>query len=132
MGCWRLHVLLPDDDPLIGALLADVISGRSGRDVVGNGLAALAAVEALETAVPVLVAIEPRGENDGRDVTVLTTQERRTLQLSADGRSIRETAAELFISPTTVKTHLRHAAEKLGVRGRAAAVAEALRRGLII
>ncbi|MEA2285186.1 MAG: two-component system, NarL family, nitrate/nitrite response regulator NarL, partial [Solirubrobacteraceae bacterium] len=40
-------------------------------------------------------------------------------------------AEQLFLSPATVKTHFEHIYEKLGVGDRAAAVAQALRTGLI-
>jgi len=40
-------------------------------------------------------------------------------------------ARKLFISEATVKTHLLHLYDKLGVRDRAAAVAEAYRRDLL-
>ena len=40
-------------------------------------------------------------------------------------------AARLFISSSTVKTHVKSVLEKLGAPDRAAAVAEAMRRGLI-
>jgi len=65
----------------------------------------------------------------GRDI--LSPQERRVLALAADGLSTAAIAAELYVSHTTVKTHLRHAAEKLGVRGKTAASVKALRSGLI-
>lgn len=132
MDGWRLHLLLADDDPAIGALLSRVVSGGRRRDVAGDHCAALAALAAVPPGRAVLVALERWPDARDAKVRTLTAQECRTLQLSADGRSIAEVAAELYISPTTVKTHLRHCAEKLGVRGRAAAVAEALRRGLIV
>ena len=53
------------------------------------------------------------------------------MQLVAGGASNREAAAKLFVSEATVKTHLLHIFEKLGVNDRAAAVSEAHRRGLI-
>jgi two-component system nitrate/nitrite response regulator NarL len=53
------------------------------------------------------------------------------LPLIADGRSIAGIAAQLHVSATTVKTHLRKSHEKLGVSTRAAAVAEAIRRGVV-
>jgi DNA-binding CsgD family transcriptional regulator len=61
----------------------------------------------------------------------LTPRELEILQLAADGGTTRAMAEHLVLSPTTVKTHLEHAYEKLGVRDRAAAVAEALRLRLI-
>jgi DNA-binding NarL/FixJ family response regulator len=53
------------------------------------------------------------------------------LPLIAGGASNREAAAKLFISESTVKTHLLHIYEKLGVRDRAAAVGEAYKRRLL-
>ena len=61
----------------------------------------------------------------------LTPRERTVLQLAADGCSLPEIAETLVLSHSTVKTHLRNAYGKLCARGRAAAVAKALRRGLI-
>ena len=49
----------------------------------------------------------------------------------AAGTTNRESAARLFISEATVKTHLLHIYAKLGVADRAAAVAEAFNRGLL-
>jgi DNA-binding NarL/FixJ family response regulator len=61
----------------------------------------------------------------------LSQRELQVLQLVADGASNREAAARLFVSEATIKTHLLHIYEKLGVRDRAAAVGEAYRRGLL-
>jgi DNA-binding CsgD family transcriptional regulator len=49
----------------------------------------------------------------------------------AAGRSNPEIAGALFVSPRTVTTHLTHVFAKLGVEGRAEAVAFAVRHGLI-
>ncbi len=68
------------------------------------------------------------------DVTVeepLSARELEVLELVAAGNTNREAAARLFISEATVKTHLLHIYEKLGVSDRAAAVAEAFNRGLL-
>ena len=62
---------------------------------------------------------------------VLSQRELEVLALIADGATNRQAAAKLFISEATVKTHLLHIYEKLGVRDRAAAVAEAYRRRLL-
>ena len=63
--------------------------------------------------------------------TMLSAREAEVLQLAASGCSNPEIARRLYISTDTVKTHLEHAFGKLGSAGRTAAVAEALRRGLI-
>jgi DNA-binding NarL/FixJ family response regulator len=62
---------------------------------------------------------------------VLSQRELEVLALIADGATNRQAAAKLFVSEATVKTHLLHIYEKLGVRDRAAAVAEAYRRRLL-
>jgi ATP/maltotriose-dependent transcriptional regulator MalT len=48
----------------------------------------------------------------------LTTSERTVVDLVARGMTNREVATELFLSPDTVNTHLRHAFLKLGIRSR--------------
>jgi two-component system nitrate/nitrite response regulator NarL len=61
----------------------------------------------------------------------LTTREREVLKLVAEGRSAPEIGQRIHLSPATVKSHLHALYEKLGVTERAAAVAEAMRRGLL-
>ena len=61
----------------------------------------------------------------------LTPRELGTLRLMADGKSNKEIANELGISERTVKTHLGHLFEKLGVTSRTEAVKIATRRGLV-
>ena len=62
---------------------------------------------------------------------VLSEREHEVLELTAQGLSAPQIAARLHLSPTTVKSHLHGAYEKLGVSDRAAAVAVALRSGVI-
>ncbi len=61
----------------------------------------------------------------------LSQRELEVLELVAAGTTNRESAAKLFISEATVKTHLLNIYNKLGVSDRAAAVAEAFNRGLL-
>jgi DNA-binding NarL/FixJ family response regulator len=61
----------------------------------------------------------------------LSPRELEVLRLIANGGSTREVAGTLFVSEATVKTHLLHVYDKLGVRDRAAAVGEAYRRRLL-
>jgi two-component system NarL family response regulator len=61
----------------------------------------------------------------------LTPRELATLRLMADGKANKEIANELGISDRTVKTHLGHLFEKLGVASRTEAIKVATRRGLV-
>jgi two-component system, NarL family, nitrate/nitrite response regulator NarL len=66
-----------------------------------------------------------------RERPLLSAREREILKLIAEGMSAPRIGARLHLSPATVKTHLQHIYEKLGVSERAAAVAAAMRRGLL-
>jgi DNA-binding NarL/FixJ family response regulator len=61
----------------------------------------------------------------------LTQRERDVLRLLADGNSNEEIGKQLFISPETVRTHVRKAMAKLDADTRTQAVATALRQSLI-
>lgn len=61
----------------------------------------------------------------------LTAREVQILCSVAEGNSAAEIATHLSLAESTVKTHLTRIYDKLGVSERAAAVAEAMRRGLI-
>jgi two-component system, NarL family, nitrate/nitrite response regulator NarL len=65
------------------------------------------------------------------DAPALTPREQEILHLIAAGKSLPEIAKELYLGLTTVKTHVQHLYAKLEVSDRAAAVASAMRRGLI-
>ena len=61
----------------------------------------------------------------------LTPREMASLKLLADGKANKEIATALDISERTVKTHLAHLFEKLGVTSRTEAINVATRRGLV-
>jgi two-component system nitrate/nitrite response regulator NarL len=61
----------------------------------------------------------------------LSDREHEVLRLIAQGLSAPEIGERIHLSTATVKTHLQHLYEKLGVSERAAAVAEGMRRGLV-
>jgi two-component system nitrate/nitrite response regulator NarL len=98
-------------------LVNAVLSCAKGRDVISPDLAAGLAGEIRRRSEP--------------DVPVLSPREREVLKLIANGRSIPAIAKELYLAPSTVKTHVQRLYEKLGVSDRAAAVAEAMRRRLL-
>ena len=62
---------------------------------------------------------------------VLSAREQEVLMLMAEGLSNQEIADGLVISLATVKTHVRHILQRLGVEDRSQAVIQALHRGLI-
>jgi PAS domain S-box-containing protein len=60
----------------------------------------------------------------------LTPREREVLSLLATGAGTNEIAKRLFISPVTVRNHIRRVLEKLGTHSRLEAVTRAMRAGL--
>jgi two-component system, NarL family, nitrate/nitrite response regulator NarL len=98
-------------------IISAVLDCARGRDVVPTNVAAGLAGEIRRRA-------EPAGP-------ALTGREREVLERFAQGQSIPAIAEELYLAPSTVKTHVQRLYEKLGVGDRAAAVAEAMRRKLL-
>jgi DNA-binding CsgD family transcriptional regulator len=62
---------------------------------------------------------------------VLTAREREVVQRIAEGDTTGVIAEQLFISPTTVETHVRKAMARLGAKNRAHLIALALHAGEI-
>jgi two-component system nitrate/nitrite response regulator NarL len=98
-------------------LVSAVVKCAKGKDILAPELAAGLASE-----------IRRRNEPD---VPALSPREREVLKMIAAGSSIPAMAKELFLAPSTVKTHVQRLYEKLGVSDRGAAVAEAMRRKLL-
>jgi two-component system nitrate/nitrite response regulator NarL len=71
------------------------------------------------------------GNQEGNDNSALSAREAEILSLMADGLSVTAICDQLHISDGTVRTYLRRAYEKLGVSTRPAAIAEAMRRGIL-
>jgi DNA-binding CsgD family transcriptional regulator len=63
---------------------------------------------------------ETRRQRDARPIDELTPQELQIALMITAGRTTRETAAALFLSPKTVEYHLRHVYQKLGIHSREA------------
>jgi DNA-binding NarL/FixJ family response regulator len=85
-------------------------------------------VHAGQKRVPSEVAVK-LAEHMGEEL--LTERELDVLKQVALGKRNRQIAEELFISDETVKVHLKHIMEKLGVNDRTSAVTIGVQRGII-
>ncbi len=63
--------------------------------------------------------------------TTLTEREADVLRLLVEGASVAQVGRQLFMSPSTVKTHITKIYDKLGAHNRASAVIAAVRLGLV-
>ena len=77
----------------------------------------------------VITGVQP--EAPGEEFNLLTDREREVLLLVARGMSNQEISQALFLSETTVKTHVSKILEKLGCRDRVQAVVAAYEGGLV-
>jgi two-component system, NarL family, nitrate/nitrite response regulator NarL len=132
----RVLLIAAEPDPgLVYTAIANGAAGYLTRDADARELCdALAAVARGKT----VLASELQGGVFGEirlrachERPFLSDREREILRLIADGLSAPRIGGMLHLSPATVKTHLQHIYEKLGVSERAAAVAAAMRRGLL-
>jgi two-component system nitrate/nitrite response regulator NarL len=134
----RTRVLLLSavtDPAVVFQALEKGAAGYLGKDARRSQIIdAVLSVAAGKTVVPAELAAGLAGEIRLRSqnaAPILSEREQQVLAAFSRGLSIPQTAAELFIAPSTVKTHTQRLYEKLGVSDRAAAVAEAMRRGLL-
>ena len=110
---------------------AGFVSKEARREQLADAVLACARGENVvppEVAAGLVSEIRLRKQSDA---PALTPREQEILHLIAAGKSLPQIADELFLGLTTVKTHVQHLYAKLGVSDRAAAVATAMRRGLI-
>jgi len=73
--------------------------------------------------------LRQEGVSDSYDL--LTAREREVLQLIAEGKSNKESAAALFVSPTTIETHRARIMDKLDLHSTADIVLYAVRKGIV-
>lgn len=117
-----------EDVALVRSALALGVSGyipksASFQEIVAAVRAAAAGGVVLHPSLAGKVARGGDGELTGHELTML--------RLLADGASYGEIGAQLYLSERTVRRHMNALFAKLGCAGRAAAVAEGLRRGLL-
>lgn len=83
------------------------------------------------TPTPAARAPSAASARDDARLAVLTARERETFALIARGRSNDEIAADLHLSPTTVRTYVSRILGKLGARDRASLVVIAYETGFV-
>jgi two-component system nitrate/nitrite response regulator NarL len=116
----------------VAAGAAGFLTKDAGRQTICDALVAVSRGETVfSPQLQSALAEQVRQRRTADEGPQLSPREREILVLTADGHSAREIAERLFLSPTTVKTHLGNLYEKLGVSDRAAAVAEAMRRRML-
>lgn len=129
--------LTDDDAAMMEALLAGAVGYVVKDATLEQILAAIHAAAEGDAVIPPRVAPEilrrlraaepaPVG-----DAPALSERELEVLHLIVDGRDNAAIAAELVISPNTVKNHVANIFAKLGVDSRLQASVQALRRGLV-
>ncbi len=134
----RTRVLFLAEDAA-GAVVFDALeSGAAGfiskRASAAEVRAAVLAVGRGEYVLPGelgALVVDELHARSGRDSRILSSRESEILGLIAQGLSSREIGDSMFLAVATVKSHMQSLYRKLGVSERGAAVAEAMRRGLI-
>lgn len=96
----------------------------------GRVTEALRAVAAGGTYVDPELAAQLAEDGELQRLGTLSARELEVLELLADGLNGQMIAERLFLSPETVRTHVRNATSKLGARTRVQAVAMVVRRRL--
>lgn len=118
------------DSDILGAVEAGA-SGYLLKDAPPHELvAAVRAAAAGESALAPVIASRLLDRMRAPQIS-LSSREIEVLELVAAGHTNTAIAARLFISETTVKSHLSHIFAKLGVTSRTAAVSAARRQGIL-
>lgn len=128
------HVLILTNYDTDADILGAVEAGAAGyllkdappEELLAGVRAAAAGQSALAPAITSRLLERVR-----KPATSLSPRELDVLRLVADGRTNAEVGRELFVGETTVKTHLVHIFDKLGVGTRTAAVSAARQSGII-
>lgn len=136
--CSPLGVGLDDCDAscelfLVGSAPAG--ASREAITVVQEVFRLISPLAAVETEAPERVAppvgLAPAERPAGGPLSRLTGRELEILSLIGAGLSNRKVAARLFISEGTVKTHITHLLQKLGLTNRTEAALFAIREGIL-
>lgn len=123
--------MLNDDDTLLEALDAGasaLVRKSAPSEQVISAVRRAADLPGEFSASGLAEAMRRRSETPQ---TTLTARETEVLELLVEGSSVAQVGRSLYMSPSTVKTHIGKIYEKLGAHNRASAVIAAVRQGLV-
>lgn len=133
----RIVLLSGDlDTPAVYSALVAGAAGYLSSDTTDERLRDVVASAArdepmLAPDVQRLLLAEIQNGGDAHELPMLTPREREVLVLLADGHGASQIAVHLHVGVSTAKKHLAHLYEKLEAPNSAAAIARAMRLGLI-
>ena len=135
----QIHVIMLTSHVLETEVIAALSSGADAYCIKGASLdRLLAAIEVAkeggayldpQIARVVLDNLKAPAPKAKENIALLSEREREVLLLIVEGKSNQEIAKELYLSPNTVKTHVRGIMNKLAVDDRVQAAVIALRSG---
>lgn len=120
-----------DDDTLFAALDAGasaLVLKSAGLDELVEAVRRAATSPDVFSAAGLAAAMRRRTQAPG---PLLTRRESEVLNLLKDGLSVHQVSRRLFLSESTVKTHVAKVYDKLGATNRAQAIMIAVRKGLL-
>jgi DNA-binding NarL/FixJ family response regulator len=136
-----IHVVMLTSHVRENEVIAALSSGADAYCVKGTSVdRLLTAISAAQegasyldpqVARSVMDHLKPTASADPEIIGQLSQRELEVLKLMVEGRSNPEIAAVLYLSPNTVKTHVRGIMNKLAVDDRVQAAVVALRAGLV-
>jgi DNA-binding NarL/FixJ family response regulator len=129
------------DEEVMDALMAGacgyLLKDAEVAEIVAGVRAAAAGDAMISPSVATLLVARVREQRRAERVDPaaalppLTQRERDILRLLAEGRENSAIAAELIVSPATVKSHIAHVLDKLGLDNRVQAAVFAVRHGMV-
>jgi DNA-binding CsgD family transcriptional regulator len=129
-----LSVRLVDDQGDVAQAIRPLLEA-GGIEVIASGvpdvlLVCLRMGGNLEHRAKTIGALGTTLGRPGGQAIWLTLRERQVLALLVEGASNKAMARRLSLRPNTIRTHVQHVMDKLGVHSRLEAVTEAMRQGL--
>jgi NarL family two-component system response regulator LiaR len=135
----QVRVVMLTSHTLQTEVMASLSAGADAYCVKGASidrlLTAIAAASEgatyLDPQIAQLVLINLKPSTPNATIGNLSEREMEVLRLIVEGKSNNEIAKELYLSPNTIKTHVRGIMNKLAVDDRVQAAVVALRSGLV-